>query len=365
MNLRINVSAFDTYIKTTRTFCQEGLKYFNSLYEFLIIKEFFLYFLGKTNENESRKGVAERLREFNATSEGKFYNKSQIRPSVAAIGVDKEAKINSKEGDKTAINFSSGHVIDDPKLELSAKPNSTTTDKIDLQGHLTSTQIYDQTSNAFNVPASTAAPGTSSKSTNIYDTVILGSTTPTVTTVLQDSTVVSRINELLNLTTAFPDKQLTTKFDQVLESPPTTTTISSVSSGVQVNSSDTIWPVKHAAVVEGELVLGGLMMVHEREDFVTCGPIMPQGGIQALEAMLYTLDRINSDPTILPNITLGAHILDDCDKDTYGLEMAVDFIKGTYQIPNIRKKFWHKPCQLINCKMMSRVIKILIIITPS
>lgn len=91
---------------------------------------------------------------------------------------------------------------------------------------------------------------------------------------------------------------------------------------------DIAWPVKKEAVTEGNLVLGGLMMVHEREDSITCGPIMPQGGIQALEAMLYTLDRINSDPYLLPNITLGAHILDDCDKDTYGLEMAVDFIKG-------------------------------------
>lgn len=89
------------------------------------------------------------------------------------------------------------------------------------------------------------------------------------------------------------------------------------------------WPVKKEAVVEGDLVLGGLMMVHEREDTVTCGPVMPQGGIQALEAMLYTLDRLNEASTsLLPNITLGAHILDDCDKDTYGLEMAVDFIKG-------------------------------------
>lgn len=89
------------------------------------------------------------------------------------------------------------------------------------------------------------------------------------------------------------------------------------------------WPVKKEAVVEGDLILGGLMMVHEREDSVTCGPIMPQGGIQALEAMLYTLDMLNSERRfILPNITLGAHILDDCDKDTYGLEMAVDFIKG-------------------------------------
>lgn len=88
------------------------------------------------------------------------------------------------------------------------------------------------------------------------------------------------------------------------------------------------WPTKHESVVEGDLILGGLMMVHEREDSVTCGPIMPQGGIQALEAMLYTLDRVN-EMKLLPDISLGAHILDDCDKDTYGLEMAVDFIKGT------------------------------------
>lgn len=87
------------------------------------------------------------------------------------------------------------------------------------------------------------------------------------------------------------------------------------------------WPVKREAIVEGDVILGGLMMVHSREDSITCGPIMPQGGIQALEAMLFTIDRINREQ-LLPNITLGAHILDDCDKDSYGLEMAVDFIKG-------------------------------------
>ncbi|KAK0078206.1 hypothetical protein PV326_009503, partial [Microctonus aethiopoides] len=86
------------------------------------------------------------------------------------------------------------------------------------------------------------------------------------------------------------------------------------------------WPVKHNAIVEGNLVLGGLMMVHEREDTVTCGPVMAQGGIQALEAMLYTLDWLN-ERNIVPGVKIGAHILDDCDKDTYGLEMAVDFIK--------------------------------------
>lgn len=101
------------------------------------------------------------------------------------------------------------------------------------------------------------------------------------------------------------------------------------------------WPVKKEAVVEGDLILGGLMMVHEREDTVTCGPIMPQGGIQALETMLYTLDAINN-ATLLPSIRLGAHILDDCDKDTYGLEMAVDFIKGKLFLFILKKKIVQK-----------------------
>ncbi|XP_076388894.1 metabotropic glutamate receptor B isoform X2 [Megachile rotundata] len=99
------------------------------------------------------------------------------------------------------------------------------------------------------------------------------------------------------------------------------------------------WPVKKEAVVEGDLVLGGLMMVHEREDTVTCGPVMPQGGVQALEAMLYTLDKLNEGDGIVPGVKIGAHILDDCDKDTYGLEMAVDFIKGS--ISNIDGAEYH------------------------
>nr|XP_018899855.1 PREDICTED: metabotropic glutamate receptor 2-like isoform X1 [Bemisia tabaci]XP_018899864.1 PREDICTED: metabotropic glutamate receptor 2-like isoform X1 [Bemisia tabaci] len=88
------------------------------------------------------------------------------------------------------------------------------------------------------------------------------------------------------------------------------------------------WPVKRSAEIPGDLILGGLMMVHEREDSRACGPVMPQGGVQALETMLYTLDRINAE-TEKFKVTLGAHILDDCDKDTYGLEMALDFIKGS------------------------------------
>lgn len=100
------------------------------------------------------------------------------------------------------------------------------------------------------------------------------------------------------------------------------------SAGVSTAGEPLVWPLKKEAVVDGDLLLGGLMMVHSREDTqFTCGPIMAQGGIQTVETMLYTLDQINK---LRPKFKIGALILDDCDKDTYGLEMAIDFIKGQF-----------------------------------
>ena len=40
----------------------------------------------------------------------------------------------------------------------------------------------------------------------------------------------------------------------------------------------------------GDILIGGLHMVHERNEDKICGRIMPQGGLQAAEVMLYTID---------------------------------------------------------------------------
>ena len=88
------------------------------------------------------------------------------------------------------------------------------------------------------------------------------------------------------------------------------------------------WPRREqVVVVEGNVTIGGLMMVHERDEDMICGKIMPQGGMQATEAMLYSVDYVNRRG-IIPGIRLGARIKDDCDRDIYGLEQSVDFIRG-------------------------------------
>lgn len=86
---------------------------------------------------------------------------------------------------------------------------------------------------------------------------------------------------------------------------------------------------KKEIILEGDLVIGGLFPVHQKGEGVEdCGRINAQRGIQRLEAMLLALDEINNDNRILPGVTLGAHILDTCSKDTYALEQSLEFVRA-------------------------------------
>ncbi|KAG7472914.1 hypothetical protein MATL_G00114050 [Megalops atlanticus] len=88
----------------------------------------------------------------------------------------------------------------------------------------------------------------------------------------------------------------------------------------------------HSIRVEGDLTLGGLFPVHARgPPGIPCGDIKKENGIHRLEAMMYALDQINSDDELLPNITLGARILDTCSRDTYALEQSLTFVQALIQ----------------------------------
>ncbi|NXN92909.1 GRM7 protein, partial [Rhinopomastus cyanomelas] len=88
----------------------------------------------------------------------------------------------------------------------------------------------------------------------------------------------------------------------------------------------------HSIRLEGDITLGGLFPVHSKgPPGVPCGDIKKENGIHRLEAMLYALDQINSDPELLPNVTLGARILDTCSRDTYALEQSLTFVQALIQ----------------------------------
>ncbi|XP_062441567.1 metabotropic glutamate receptor 7 isoform X6 [Rhea pennata] len=88
----------------------------------------------------------------------------------------------------------------------------------------------------------------------------------------------------------------------------------------------------HSIRLEGDITLGGLFPVHAKGPTgVPCGDIKKENGIHRLEAMLYALDQINSDPDLLPNVTLGARILDTCSRDTYALEQSLTFVQALIQ----------------------------------
>ncbi|XP_054623601.1 glutamate receptor, metabotropic 6a isoform X2 [Dunckerocampus dactyliophorus] len=88
----------------------------------------------------------------------------------------------------------------------------------------------------------------------------------------------------------------------------------------------------HSIKIPGDITLGGLFPIHARGPHgLPCGELKKEKGIHRMEAMLYALDQINSDPELLPNITLGARILDTCSRDTYALEQSLTFVQALIQ----------------------------------
>ena len=103
---------------------------------------------------------------------------------------------------------------------------------------------------------------------------------------------------------------------------------------LMVSSAGAVSPSQDAvASIEGDVILGGLFMVHSSSDNdEICGRLQHQMGVQALEAMFYAVDLINDD-NILPGFTLGVRALDDCNQDAIALEQSVEFIRGRLYDP--------------------------------
>ncbi|XP_076844279.1 metabotropic glutamate receptor 1 isoform X2 [Brachyhypopomus gauderio] len=91
---------------------------------------------------------------------------------------------------------------------------------------------------------------------------------------------------------------------------------------------------RSVARMDGDVIIGALFSVHhqpsaERVAERKCGDVREQYGIQRVEAMFHTLDRINSDPELLPNVSLGCEIRDSCWHSSVALEQSIEFIRDS------------------------------------
>ncbi|RDD44610.1 Extracellular calcium-sensing receptor [Trichoplax sp. H2] len=77
----------------------------------------------------------------------------------------------------------------------------------------------------------------------------------------------------------------------------------------------------------GDIILGGLFDIHLKYHDLTgqCHEISGQG-LQLAQAMIYAIQKINSDSKLLPNVTLGYKISDSCNSVDATLTQALAFI---------------------------------------
>lgn len=75
-----------------------------------------------------------------------------------------------------------------------------------------------------------------------------------------------------------------------------------------------------------DFVLGGLFPIHSDAPDGRCGKPILDLGLELTEAMLFTLDLINSNDSILGGISLGYDIRDSCYSENIGLDETIDLL---------------------------------------
>lgn len=82
------------------------------------------------------------------------------------------------------------------------------------------------------------------------------------------------------------------------------------------------------AFQHGDFILGGLFDASNSYDVLTghCSQLNPLG-IHQIQAMIYAIQRINANSSLLPNVTLGYDIRDICAHSQLALRYAMDYIK--------------------------------------
>ncbi|XP_055633826.1 metabotropic glutamate receptor 1-like [Toxorhynchites rutilus septentrionalis] len=96
-----------------------------------------------------------------------------------------------------------------------------------------------------------------------------------------------------------------------------------------------------SAHISGDFIIGVLFSVHHQprqkrsgpNHFLACGEVREHYGIQRSEITFKTIDEINQNPALLPNITLGVEIRDSCWYAPVALQQSIELIRDSISPP--------------------------------
>ena len=77
---------------------------------------------------------------------------------------------------------------------------------------------------------------------------------------------------------------------------------------------------------EGDINLGQVTDAHKTDDNGGCSDVVSEGGILFGETMVFAIDQINKNDSILPNITLGFAIMDTCSSTMNAMGRSMYFL---------------------------------------
>nr|XP_029711039.1 metabotropic glutamate receptor 1-like [Aedes albopictus] len=97
-----------------------------------------------------------------------------------------------------------------------------------------------------------------------------------------------------------------------------------------------------SAHIPGDFVIGMLFSMHHQprqkrtgpNHFLSCGEIREHYGIQRAEVTFKTIDEINQNSNLLPNITLGVEIRDSCWYAPVALQQSIELIRDSISPPS-------------------------------
>ncbi|EDS30958.1 conserved hypothetical protein [Culex quinquefasciatus] len=97
-----------------------------------------------------------------------------------------------------------------------------------------------------------------------------------------------------------------------------------------------------SAHIAGDFIIGVLFSMHQQprqkrtgpNHFLACGEIRETYGIQRSEVTFKTIDEINQNPSLLPNITLGVEIRDSCWYAPVALQQSIELIRDSISPPS-------------------------------